>query len=186
MYISQKFIKISAEPLDRSLSEWNVAVLADRWIQRWRISAATGQEQYLFEDLEIFRKIRDSFHQRLWPGRDASEVEIRLLDMQLLANQRLVILAAAINASHTPQIYYALMTMNEHFTAGTSGGSYTLNSYVQLKHNTFYGGGGQSMVNGNQSVDPMRMRLMVNRNVAYVYDDNVVHQVYLNGIFLQL
>lgn len=47
---------------DRSSSEWNVAVLADRWIQRWRISSVT--EQYLFE------------------GRDAAEVEIRLLDMQ--------------------------------------------------------------------------------------------------------
>lgn len=62
----QKFIKVCAEQT-RS-SDWNVSVLADRWVQRWKFSA-NGNETYLFEDFEIFRKIRDAFHQKLWSNR---------------------------------------------------------------------------------------------------------------------
>lgn len=49
-------------------ANWNVNVLADRWVQRWVITA-NGNEQFLFEDFEIFRKIRDAFHQKLWSNR---------------------------------------------------------------------------------------------------------------------
>lgn len=97
---------------------------------------------------------------------DCSEVEIRLLDMQSLDN-KIIILAAAINASNTPQIYYALITLTE------SGSTFVINSYCQLKHSSFY--------TGNVSADNLKMKFIINRNTAYVYDEKVIYQVYMNG-----
>lgn len=44
-----------------------VYVLADRWIQCWRLaSTAYNSEQLLFEDADIVRRIRDEFQQKYW------------------------------------------------------------------------------------------------------------------------
>lgn len=43
-----------------------VAVLADRWLQRWRLNHSGNSEQLLFEDFDIVRKIRDEFQQKFW------------------------------------------------------------------------------------------------------------------------
>lgn len=98
---------------------------------------------------------------------DSNEVEIRLLDMQP-SDSKIIILAAAINVSHTPQIYYALITMAENASS-----SYVLSSYYQIKHNSFY--------TGNVSADNLKMKFILNRNVAYVFDDKIVYQIYFNG-----
>lgn len=82
-------------------------------------------------------------------------------------DKKIVILAAAINASNTPQIYYALITLAE------SGSTFVINSYCQLKHNSFY--------TGNVSADNLKMKFILNRNVAYVYDEKAIYQVYMNG-----
>lgn len=47
---------------------WIVSLLADKWIQRWKIHA-TGVETFLFEDHEIFNKIFNVFHKKLWSNR---------------------------------------------------------------------------------------------------------------------
>lgn len=83
------------------------------------------------------------------------------------SEKKIVILAAAINASNTPQIYYALITLSE------SGSTFVINSYCQLKHSSFY--------TGNVSADNLKMKFILNRNIAYVYDEKVIYQVYMNG-----
>lgn len=47
---------------------WIVSVLADKWIQRWKIQA-TGAETFLFEDQEILNKVFNVFHKKLWSNR---------------------------------------------------------------------------------------------------------------------
>lgn len=93
-------------------------------------------------------------------------MEIRLLDMQSF-DKKIVILAAAINASNTPQIYYALITLAESLS------TFVINSYCQLKHNSFY--------TGNVLADNLKLKFILNRNIAYVYDEKVIYQVYMNG-----
>lgn len=46
-------------------ADWLVSVLSDKWIQRWSISPNVT-ETFLFEDAEIWRKIRDVFHHQIW------------------------------------------------------------------------------------------------------------------------
>lgn len=48
--------------------DWMVSILADKWIQRWQISI-NGNETFQYQDFEIFRKVRDAFHQKLWSNR---------------------------------------------------------------------------------------------------------------------
>lgn len=66
VFCLQKLIRISAQ--NDQNSDWNLTVLADRWIQRWNFSA-NGNESFLFEDLEVLRRIRDAFHQKMWSHR---------------------------------------------------------------------------------------------------------------------
>ena len=56
-----------AEPIANT-TDWAVSILADRWIQRWSFTQ-NAKEQFLFEDHELFRKIREEFHRKLWSGR---------------------------------------------------------------------------------------------------------------------
>lgn len=102
-----------------------MTVLADKSLQRWLLNA-NGIETFLFEEIEISKKIRDTFHQKLWANRgsllfqfkfhdtatffslsDPVDIEVWSLDMQGIDNG-VVILAAATNLSHTPQIHYSL------------------------------------------------------------------------------
>lgn len=161
----QKFIKLCAQPCARTGADFQLTVLADRWIQRWSLNAATGAEQYLFEDFDMFKQIRDGFHQKVWSNRDIGECEVRLLDMHATAERTVLVLAGA--GAHTPQFHYALCT----FVERTSGG-YELRNFCQLRHTSF--------VSGEQQ--PAAMRLLVAAGGAvYVYDDRCVVQVTLNS-----
>lgn len=52
-----------------------VYVLADRWIQCWRLALNSNtSEQLLFEDSDIVRQIRDEFQQKYWNFRGNSEL----------------------------------------------------------------------------------------------------------------
>lgn len=82
-------------------------------------------------------------------------------------DSKIIILAAAINVSYTPQIYYALITMQE------NGSSFALTNYLQIKHNTFF--------TGDPLADNLKMKLLLNRNVAYIYEEKFIYQIYLNG-----
>lgn len=66
----QKFVKMDCEKSnDESCI---VTVLADKWIQRWRFSNSGPNDQLLFEDAEILRKIRSEFCQKFCANRSNS------------------------------------------------------------------------------------------------------------------
>lgn len=176
---------MSGEPSKTQDGSWLVTLLADKWIQRWRIHA-TGVETFLFEDNEIFTKVFNLFHKKLWINRgnsltfisnksfvilsypviDSTGIEVKFIDMQTM-DSKIVILASAFNFSHTPQVFYALITVTE------ENQSFTISSYCQLKHNTFY--------TGNPAKDVIRMKFTMTRNAAYIYEEKTIFQVYLNG-----
>lgn len=86
--------------------------------------------------------------------------------MQSMAT-KLIILAAAVNVAHTPQIYYALITISD------DGSTTSVTKYCQINYNSFY--------TGNSSTDNIRMKFILNRGVAYVYDDRTIYQIFTNG-----
>lgn len=90
--------------------QWTVSVMSERWIQRWRFQLGET-ECFIFEDSEFLRRIREAFHKKLWINRDPNEVEIWLLDLQT-SESDLVVLAAGMNKSFTPQLHYALSKQN--------------------------------------------------------------------------
>lgn len=100
---------------------------------------------------------------------DSNGIEIKFIDMQTI-DSKIVILASAFNFSHTPQVFYALITIVE------ENQSFTITNYCQLKHNTFY--------TGNPVSDVIRMKFTMTRNAAYIYEDKTIIQVYLNGKLL--
>lgn len=159
-------------------SDIQLTVLADRWIQRWSLNTATGVEHYLFEDFDVCRQIRDAFHQKLWRHRDAQECDVCMLDMHATRSGTVLVLAAAINAAHTPQFHYALCTFVE--VSGGSGG-YEMRNFCLLRHTTFAAGaagGGQEQ----QQQQPSAMRLLVaGAGLVYVFDARWVLQVQLNA-----
>lgn len=85
--------------------------------------------------------------------------------MQTIAS-RIIILAAAVNDSHTPQIYYALITLSD------DGSTTTVTKYTQY-YNTFYA--------NNSSQDNVKMKFTLNRGIAYAYNDRTIYQIFTNG-----
>lgn len=57
---------VACEPTSENEREAIVSVLADRWMQRWRLTYNGVNEQLLFEDGDIVRKIRDEFQKKFW------------------------------------------------------------------------------------------------------------------------
>lgn len=100
---------------------------------------------------------------------DSTGIEVKFIDMQTI-DSKIVILASAFNFSHTPQVFYALITIVE------ENQSFAITNYCQMKHNTFY--------TGNPVNDVIRMKFTMTRNAAYIYEDKTIFQVYLNGEFI--
>lgn len=86
-------------------------------------------------------------------------------------DSKIVVLASALNYAHTPQVYYALITLAE------ENQSFAVTNYCQTKHNTFY--------TGNPTTDVVRMKFTMTRNAAYLYEDKTIIQVYLNGEWIE-
>lgn len=156
-----KLLKICA---DKTNNEWKISILADRWIQRWLFTPHSG-EQYLFDDHEITRKIRESFHQKLWSHRDVNEIEIWLLDMQP-HDSNLIILAAGLNQQDTPQLNYALISLSENID------HFIVKNITILKHTVFY--------SPERESDQLQLKFIINRNFVYVYSDRTIYPIYLN------
>lgn len=97
---------------------------------------------------------------------DPNEIEVFLLDMQV-AESNLVILAAAVNLTHTPQLNYALITLNE------LGTTFSVKSFCQMKYQAFY--------SGEPNDDNLKMKFIYNRPIGYVYADRTIHEIILNG-----
>lgn len=206
IFHTQKFIKLCAVPARSSaVGNWQLSVLADRWIQRWALSP-NGVETYLFEDYDMFKQIRDAFHQKLWSHCDISGMDVRLLDMHATGERTVLVLATAINASFTPQFHYALCTFVEQ-VAGSSGGgaannsAYTLKNFCQLRYSTFVSSAHANAATTTSptsatsptpaatspatTADPkgpvMRMLVDAATGLVYIFDEKCVLQVTLSG-----
>lgn len=159
----QRFLKICAEPRDST--EWSVSLLSDKWIQRWSIGP-NCTETFLFEDYEVVRKMKETYQQSIWPSRDVNEIEIFLLDMQAYGGN-LYVLSAAINLTHTPQIYFAIFTLDD------CESIFNVINFCQIKNNAFY--------SGDANDENLKYKLILNRTVAYVYGDRTIFEVILGG-----
>lgn len=142
-----------------------VSVLSDKWIQRWLIGA-NGIETFLFEDFDIVRKIKETFQHNIWPSRDINDIDTFLLDMQP-TDGNVVILAAAINLTHTPQIYFGLLTLFEHQS------TFVIKKFCQMKNNAFF--------SGDANDENLKFKFILNRSIAYVYGERIIFEVILNG-----
>lgn len=159
----QRFLKICAEPRDST--EWSISVLSDKWIQRWSIGP-NCVETFHFEDYEIVRKFKETFQQNIWPNRDVSEIETFLLDMQA-SGGNLYVLSAAINLKHTPQIYFAIFTLDDCESV------FNIINFCEVKNSAFY--------SGDATDENLKYKLILNRSVAYVYGDRTIFEVILGG-----
>lgn len=142
-----------------------VSVLSESFVQRWLI-ASNANETFLYEDHDLLRKIKDRFHAKLWSSHDISGIEIWLLDMQQY-NQDVVVLAAAVNPRHTPQMHYALVTLAD------AGDTFTIKNFHSMAHTAFH----------NRADEPalLSLRFILNRSYAFVYSGNVIYPVLFNG-----
>ncbi|XP_055904210.1 nuclear pore complex protein Nup133 [Eupeodes corollae] len=157
-----KFVKVDSEKV--SDNEWNVIVLADRWVQKW-IFSNNGNEQLLFEENDVMRKIRDEFHQKFWNGRaESTEIEINLLDMQI-SDGKVYVFAGAVNTSHTPQMHYAIVILEQ------EPEYLRLSSFIPLKLSQFYSTGTE--------VNCLQLRFIICRSYAYLYCDKTIYPVNL-------
>ncbi|XP_052864954.1 nuclear pore complex protein Nup133 [Anopheles cruzii] len=160
-----KLVKISCEKI--SNSEWHVTVLADRWIQRWALQPHNAFERFLAEDADIMKKMRDFYHQKLWNGRDVSEIELWALDMQP-TDRGVVILSAAVNQLRSQHVHYALMTII--FEADAT---FTLKETTIMRYQGFY--------SAERLAELIDFRFIANRSIAYVYNERCIFPVALTG-----
>lgn len=80
-----------------------------------------------------------------------------------------LILAAAINPAHTPQFQYGVITLVE----SASANSYSLRNFCTVKHCSF-------VTSSTIAGEVLNMRLLVNGQQVYCYDEKLVHQLTLS------
>ncbi|KAL9894750.1 LOW QUALITY PROTEIN: nuclear pore complex protein Nup133 [Glossina fuscipes fuscipes] len=162
-----KFVAVACEPTSENEREAIVSVLADRWMQRWRLSYNGVNEQLLFEDGDIVRKIRDEFQKKFWNIRDSVDVSLHLLDMHIHDNKWYV-LAGAVNSAHTPQIYYAIATLS------ILNDFMGLQAFIPLKFSNFY-----SESTEKECLSP---RFIISPTHIYIYNEKIVYPITLANI----
>lgn len=143
-----------------------MSVLSEQYIQRWSFTGP-AQEAFLFQDQEIVRKIKDKFNSTLWSSHDVSGTDLWLLDMQQYQQGEVVVLAAALNSTHTPQLHYALVTLSE------SGDQFSIKQLHLLAYNAFY--------SKAEEANLLSMRFLLGRSYAYVYSGTAIYPVLING-----
>lgn len=148
-------------------SDWVVSLLSDRFIQRWSVDS-NFSESFQFEDHNIIQKIRQTFHNQVWPTHDIERVTTFMLDMQAHNATDLILLVASTNSVHAPQIHYALIVIGE------QQGSFTIKNFVQMKATAFY--------SGNENDENLKLRFILSRSTAYVYGGRSIYEVILGGM----
>lgn len=145
-----------------------MSVLSDRFIQRWSVEL-NFNETFMFEDQSIVQRIKETFHNQIWPMNAINNIEMFILDMQPASGGKLILLTAAINLSNTPQIFYALVTLSEQQS------SFIIENFCQLKVNAFY--------SAEKNDDQLKYKFILSRNVtvAYVYGDRDIFEVILGS-----
>lgn len=147
-------------------SDWYVSVLSDKFIQRWCVEL-NFNETFLFEDQQIILKIKQAFHHRSWPSREINEVEMFTLDMHPNKDGELVLLVAAMNLAHSPQIQFALVTLVEQQLC------FDIKDFCQMKANAFY--------SGDANEESLKSKFILTDTTAYVYAERTIYEVLLNG-----
>lgn len=160
----QKFIKMCAKISESS--DWYISVLSDKFIQRWCVEL-NFNETFLFEDLQIIPKIKQTFHHQIWPSRDINDVDMFVLDMQPNKNGDLILLVAAMNIIHTPQIYFALVTLTEQQQ------SFAIKDFCQMKANAFY--------SGDANEESLKYKFILTDTTAFVYGERTIFEVLLGN-----
>lgn len=143
-----------------------VSVLSEQYIQRWCFTAP-GHEAFVFQDQELVRKIKEKFHGTLWSTLDIQGTELWLLDMQQYQQGEVVVLAASLNHTHTPQLHYALVTLTD------AGDQFVVKQLHLLAHNAFYSKGDEANL--------LAMRFVLGRSYAYVFSGSAIYPVLING-----
>lgn len=141
--------------------------MSDRWLQRWSF-ATNSYETFVFEDQELIRKIRELFHKKCWNFRDVSEIEVWFLDMQTNESE-LILLCAGLNMAHTPQMFYAFVTIT------IAEDHCDVKDFLVLKLTMFY--------SNELEKECLSMKFILNRNTAYIYADKTIYPIYFNGKF---
>lgn len=150
-------------------SDWYISVLSDKFIQRWSIEL-NFNETFMFEDQQIIPQIKHMFHKRVWPSRSINEVEMLILDMHPNKNGDLVLLVAAWNLTHTPQILYALVTLEE------QSSSFNIKHFCQMNTSSFY--------SADANEESLKFKFILTDSTAYVYGNRTIFEVLLAGEFI--
>lgn len=143
-------------------------MLSDKFIQRWSVEL-NFNETFLFEDQNIIPKIKQAFHHHAWPSRDINEVDMYTLDMHANKNGQLVLLVAAMNLKHTPQILFALVTLVEQQSC------FAIKDFCQMKMNAFY--------SADANEESFKYKFILTDSTAFVYGERTIFEVLLNGVF---
>lgn len=104
----------------------------------------------------------------MWPSRDINEVEMFTLDIHPNKDDELVLLVAAMNLTHTPQILFALVTLVEQQSC------FAIKDFCQMKTNAFYSGD----ANNEES---LKYKFIMTDTAAFVYGEKSIFEVLLNG-----
>lgn len=160
----QRLVKVCAEA--GASNRCFVSVLSEQYIQRWSFTGP-GNESFVFQDQELVRKIKEKFHGTLWSAHDIQGTELWLLDMQQYQQGEVVVLAAALNHTHTPQLHYALVTLSD------AGDQFAVKQLHLLAYNAFYSKAEENNL--------LSMRFVLGRSYAYVFNGTAIYPVLING-----
>lgn len=158
-------VKVCAE--SGSGNKCLVSVLSEQYIQRWSFTGPSGAETFLFQDQELARKIKEKFHASLWSTYDPSSTEVWLLDMQQFQQGEVVVLVAAMNSGHTPQLHYGLVSLSD------SGDQFAVKQLHLMAYNAFYTKADEATL--------LSLRFVLGRSYAYVYSGTAIYPVLING-----
>ncbi|XP_025830293.1 nuclear pore complex protein Nup133 [Agrilus planipennis] len=140
---------------------WKVYVLAGHSLQKWELMS-NEQEQLIFI-IELNRLIADNFHNSIWEncGGDQSETDTWLLDIQP-DKDGIIILAAAVNMHISPQVHYALVSLE---TNGPEAPNHVRDFYI-LKMKGLY--------REDNPQDSLSYRFLKCSSCAYIYNQRCI------------
>ncbi|KAK4884014.1 hypothetical protein RN001_000285 [Aquatica leii] len=142
-------------------NSWLVYVLAGHSLQKWRLSA--NKEELLIFIVELNQLIRDGFRSTIWEqtGGDPSEIDTWLLDIQS-DKGNVIILAAAVNMHISPQVHYAMISVQTNLPTPPTN----IRDLLLLKMNGLY--------REDNSSDSLSYRFLLCGTCAYLYNQRTI------------
>lgn len=136
-------------------------VLAGHSLQKWKMSPFES-EQLIFVT-ELNRFVRDGFHSTVWEncGGDQTETDTWLLDIQSDKNN-IILLAAAVNMHVSPQVHYALISVQ----TNTTQAPHNIRDFLVLKMSGLY--------REDNPADTLSYRFLLCGTYAYLYNQKSI------------